>query len=232
MPGDLCLIDWNSLFFLFVSVIFSSNIKYFFGLIKLSVDKGLYSAKLSNLMYKRDHFKGSLVKLNLRTPVSFQVQSMKSTFNLSLVAIFVWLAIACYFEFADADCCYMCVIYPSIWSHSLPIIQPNYCADCTPGTPYCGYGSCNFIGCNCGGGCRKEDTSLWCYQKKDYSPSSSNETISLLQLYDTDSNSALSQEEFSALFEGNFDGDALQEFQTLDVNSDGYVSFSEIDPDF
>ena len=56
--------------------------------------------------------------------------------------------------------------------------------------------------------------------------------ISLLQMYDTDSDSAFTQEEFSALFEDNFDGDALQEFQTLDVNSDGYVSYSEIDPDF
>ena len=87
------------------------------------------------------------------------------------------------------------------------------------------------FGCNCAGGCRKEDRSLWCYQKNEYS-SSSNETISLLQLYDTDSDSALSQNEFSALYEDNFDGDALQEFQTLDVNSDGYVSFSEIDSDF
>ena len=106
------------------------------------------------------------------------------------------------------------------------------CADCTSPTPYCGYGRCNFFGCDCAGGCRKKDTSLWCYQDKDYSASSSNETISLLKLYDTDSDSALSQEEFSALFKDNFDGEALKEFQTLDVNSDGYVSFSEIDSDF
>ncbi len=33
-------------------------------------------------------------------------------------------------------------------------IYNNYCADGTMGTPYCGLGSCDSVGCNCDGGCR------------------------------------------------------------------------------
>ena len=140
--------------------------------------------------------------------------------------LIVLLVGVCYFQFTDAVCC------PSRFNCSNP--GTIRCADCseTIGFGHCGVGSCNIFGCSCDGGCKDEDTSLWCYQDKDYSASSSNETISLLKLYDTDSDSALSQEEFSALFKDNFDGEALKEFQTLDVNSDGYVSFSEIDSDF
>jgi len=29
------------------------------------------------------------------------------------------------------------------------------CGDGTKGTPYCGYGKCNFAGCDCDGGCRQ-----------------------------------------------------------------------------
>lgn len=28
------------------------------------------------------------------------------------------------------------------------------CKDGTKGTPYCGYGKCDFFGCKCAGGCR------------------------------------------------------------------------------
>ena len=30
----------------------------------------------------------------------------------------------------------------------------SMCMDCTQATPYCGLGKCDFLGCNCDGGCR------------------------------------------------------------------------------
>ena len=151
---------------------------------------------------------------------------MKSTLNLSLVAIFVCLAIACYVEFADAECCYVpfdCTVAEK---------KTHRCADCTEATIYCGLGKCNVFGCNCDGGCRKGNESMWCWNPNNCHHRASRPVITLVKLYDTDSDSALSLEEFSALFENHFDGDSHQEFQALDVNSDGYVSYSEIDRDF
>lgn len=39
--------------------------------------------------------------------------------------------------FAAADCCYK---------------DEGYCRDGTMGTPYCGVGPCNVLGCDCDGG--------------------------------------------------------------------------------
>lgn len=56
-----------------------------------------------------------------------------------LVVVTVLLMFATTIEETSAACCW------SRW---------GLCGDCTWGTPQCGYYSCNFFGCACGGGCR------------------------------------------------------------------------------
>ncbi|XP_013386436.1 protein Diedel-like [Lingula anatina] len=60
----------------------------------------------------------------------------------SVVTIFVAVfVIVTVIEEAQAVCC--------------KADKNGWCADCTPTTPYCGYGKCNIFGCACKGGCRK-----------------------------------------------------------------------------
>uniref|UniRef100_A0A915JI74 Uncharacterized protein n=1 Tax=Romanomermis culicivorax TaxID=13658 RepID=A0A915JI74_ROMCU len=57
-----------------------------------------------------------------------------------------------------SDCCYAACQSSGSTFTSL-FVPINVCADCSRGTPYCGYGRCNLAGCDCDNGCRTGDCS-------------------------------------------------------------------------
>ncbi len=77
----------------------------------------------------------------------------------------------------------------------------NRCLDCTESTPYCGKGKCNIFGCHCDGGCRKKDVSKPCWEP------------------DADCH-------WKNFYEAEVATEDL--FKTIDIDSDGKVSFTEV----
>lgn len=151
-------------------------------------------------------------------------------FVLQATLATVLLAIGCV-RLADAECCYVpydCKEKNGDSSHR--------CADCSEATIYCGVGQCNVFGCNCDGGCRKGNDSLWCWNPAfcHHRTEAEQNVLQLIKLYDSNQDSALDKEEFETLLEKlpiNGGGGGGGEFETLDANSDGLISLSEIDRD-
>lgn len=73
--------------------------------------------------------------------------------------LLISLILMCHYQKIAGDCCYSfdvvsldCYTEHDGWYYCL---QQKICEDGTEGTPYCGYGACNIVGCNCAGGCRR-----------------------------------------------------------------------------
>lgn len=165
---------------------------------------------------------------------------MNTQLQLAAVAL---LAALCYMAAeVDAECCYI------PFHCSEPNNVKKYrCLDCTESTVYCGLGKCNVFGCNCDGGCRKGNDSLWCWNPvfncsrsfhavANLAKLSSPKTYvaKLIDVFDEDRNQVLNFEEFGALIkaqEPNSQWDLQHEFETIDVNQDGLISLREIDGD-
>ncbi len=109
------------------------------------------------------------------------------------------------------------------------------CKDCTESTPYCGKGMCNIFGCNCDGGCREGNSSLFCWSTS--SGCISNEFFEatgaekLFTIIDTDSDEKISlteaKEYFRQIRPTNVNID--EEFHKLDISNDGFLTLDEID---
>ena len=147
--------------------------------------------------------------------------------------LIVLLVGVCYFQFTDAVCC------PSRFNCSNP--GTIRCADCseTIGFGHCGVGSCNIFGCSCDGGCKDEDTSLWCYEIDTCTDlkvetdglQSSNYIQTGLGSFQLKPN-CIKKDDFISFFKDKNDGtvDLDQAFKDLDVNSNGCLEHDEIDP--
>lgn len=149
---------------------------------------------------------------------------MHSKFVLTSAAILLGLL-----ALANADCCYYTYNCKEIDGK-----KTTRCDDCYEPSHYCGVGSCNVFGCNCDGGCRKGNASLWCWNPAYCTRRSAqfSDVVQMVSLADFDSNNALDKKEFEALFElKGFAGDKETEFKRLDLNADGLVTLAEIDPD-
>ncbi|XP_017494015.1 PREDICTED: uncharacterized protein LOC108382126 [Rhagoletis zephyria] len=115
------------------------------------------------------------------------------------------------------------------------------CYDCTEASVYCGIGKCNVFGCNCDGGCRQGNESLWCWNsffncgkhslKREAIAMPEMQLVTIVQKFDTNGDIALNVDEFAQFIEHTqFDADVQSEFAKLDVNNDGVISLHEIDP--
>ncbi|CAG2174247.1 unnamed protein product, partial [Oppiella nova] len=60
-------------------------------------------------------------------------------------------------DMSSGECCYV----PLKCEESSRSVER--CYDCSEASYYCGIGKCNVFGCDCDGGCRKGDSSLWCW---------------------------------------------------------------------
>jgi len=98
------------------------------------------------------------------------------------------------------------------------------CKDGTPSTPYCGYGKCNFFGCNCKGGCRKAKEGRSLEENRD---APGLEEFKAFKAIDTNGDGLIDMEEASAGVV-HFDHEKVQE---IDLDRDGKISPYEFDAD-
>ncbi len=118
------------------------------------------------------------------------------------------------------------------------------CYDCTEATIYCGKGQCNIFGCNCDGGCRAGDSSLWCWNiaSKCYGKFYYQQLSSINEIktqanneffinIDTDCDGRISFNEARnyLIKYGPKNINIKNEFEKLDTNRDGFLAFNEID---
>ncbi|XP_054161963.1 uncharacterized protein LOC128959948 [Oppia nitens] len=122
------------------------------------------------------------------------------------------------------------------------------CWDCTEASYYCGVGKCNVVGCNCDGGCRKGDSTMWCWnvvsgctKKHLYqqllisSAPGSNRQLDAQYVFnsiDTDGNGKVTVDELNAYVavKQTADGrNVAEEFNRMDKNMDGFLTVDEID---
>lgn len=145
-------------------------------------------------------------------------------------------------EVALADCCHT----SCGWVCFGRTCEPTVCSDCTAGTPYCGYGSCNIFGCNCDGGCRTGDCSgsgggncLGSCSDCSINPVASQpqDPVANFKAIDADGSGALSLQEVRAWAEKNrsdlthSDGVFKAAFKAIDKNGSGNIELEEYDPD-
>ena len=124
------------------------------------------------------------------------------------------------------------------------------CYDCTESTVYCGKGKCNIFGCNCDGGCRQGDSSLWCWnisskckgkffysEKKsladftlDFVDGSQVTAKEVFKKIDKNSDGKLSLYEAKLhLSKSGQNVNIEQEFNKMDSNRDNFLTVDEID---
>ncbi|XP_054163802.1 uncharacterized protein LOC128961575 [Oppia nitens] len=108
-------------------------------------------------------------------------------------------------DLLSGECCHV----PLICKEGSKSVER--CYDCTEATIYCGVGKCNIVGCNCDGGCRKGDSSLWCW----------NIAYGCTKKY-------LYQTLLSLTDESDVSLDVINVFNKMDTNADSKVSFNEL----
>ncbi|XP_035663063.1 uncharacterized protein LOC118406825 [Branchiostoma floridae] len=159
---------------------------------------------------------------------------------------------------ADSACCRATKRKCSgwFWNHRCT----GRCYDGTQGTPYCGYGPCNWFGCNCRGGCRhsKRDVAeealglleLLRGEQEDIAPEegamdgrefadTASEESALAGRgfgdHDTDQDMKLSKQEALGMLEalGEVDVANLPAdwFESMDTNGNGFIDPEEYDED-
>lgn len=162
------------------------------------------------------------------------------------------MAIIIKIDQTSAECCYYTFKCFKPDDHKV-----NRCADCEEANVYCGYGSCNIFGCNCDGGCRKGNPTLWCWNKvfcenvnksltidtssmMNFNAENYNENIlNLFENHDQNNDKMLDRIEFEQLIGNNNIEQQQQqsinidnEFTKLDKDGNNFITLNEIDPDF
>ncbi|KAF4544418.1 uncharacterized protein LTHEOB_5988 [Lasiodiplodia theobromae] len=109
--------------------------------------------------------------------------------------------------FALADCCYK---------------VNGRCRDGTVGTPYCGKGGCNWLGCDCAGGCRNTRSRVMERQAADAETTDAFNKAS-------GGTGKLTEPQFAAFVGVPADDPTVtQLFKEHDKNNDGVVTIDEI----
>lgn len=160
---------------------------------------------------------------------------MKSFTVCMMLALATTAVLVLILDGVKGDCCH--VPYKCTEPDNKKVSR---CYDCTEATSYCGVKSCNVFGCNCEGGCRQGNESLWCWNpffncgkhaKREVIALPEMQLVAIVQKFDTNDDFALNVEEFAQFIEQTqTDVDVHAEFAKLDVNNDGVISMHEIDP--
>lgn len=175
---------------------------------------------------------------------------MNSLLSIGLVTIIMAGILLDLIPSANAVCC-----YSAFYCTKPDCAKGKFCLDCERASYYCGVGSCNIFGCNCDGGCRNGDANYWCWNTHFCQSLNTSlvgdedlarETQTLLELneseltelvfiIDANKDKQLNKTEFTQLIHNlspflhriNID----KEFEKLDSNQNGFISYDEIDMD-
>lgn len=147
-----------------------------------------------------------------------------------------WITFILYLErmsFGSSVCCGGVAVTSNdkLWTNLYMTcieIDDRCCGDCSSGTPYCGYGSCNIFGCDCDNGCRSGECGSDAPDRRRLyndininldNKLSLNQTIQWLSSNNMNLNISEIRSEFSK-FDLNNDGFlSLNEFNKCDTNN-------------